>query len=92
MDFNDMVNVQTPTHEPPQRMAIFLERQDAQLVTEALMLLRCQIQADRHYKLGELTDEQMFRLGEKMGAIDRIKFHIDSSMGFASKFSPSDSE
>lgn len=80
MDYDDMITMQVPNHEQPQRMAIYFDRKDAQLMVEALCLLRCQIQDDRRRKSDELSEAQLFRLGEKMGAIDRIKFYIDSSM------------
>lgn len=70
------IQIQPPANPP--RMAISLDRQDAQLVTEALALLRCQAQKDIHQK--DLTDLQLFNLGEKIGAIDRIKFFINASL------------
>ena len=70
------IKIQPPANPP--RMAISLDRQDAQLVTEALALLRCQTYKDIHQK--DLTDSQLFNLGEKIGAIDRIKFIINASL------------
>lgn len=77
-DYHDMTTMQLPTNEQPQRMAIYFDRMDALLMVEALCLLRSKTQEERHWR--DLSESQLRNLSEKIEAIERIKFYIDTSM------------